>query len=95
MIITQKHQDVYDNFYIDEPNANTTDFESFKYKTKITGETPDDDNKKDVQIGVPLKYLSNLWRTLEMPLINCEINPGLTFSKNVSFLLQLQNQNLE
>ena len=49
MIITQKHQDVYDNFYIDEPNANTTDFESFKYKTKITGETPDDDNKKMVR----------------------------------------------
>ena len=31
---------------------------------------------------VPLKYLSNFWRTLEMPLINCEINLILTWSKD-------------
>ena len=30
---------------------------------------------------VPLKYLSNFWRTLEMPLINCEINLILTWSE--------------
>ena len=29
---------------------------------------------------VPLKYFSNFWRTLEMPLINCEINLILTWS---------------
>ena len=29
---------------------------------------------------VPLKYLSNFWRTLEMPLINCEVNLILTWS---------------
>ena len=29
---------------------------------------------------VPLKYLSNFWRTLEMPLINCEVNIILTWS---------------
>ena len=29
---------------------------------------------------VPLKYLSNFWRTLEMPLINCEVNLDLTWS---------------
>ena len=29
---------------------------------------------KDVEIMVPLKYLSNFWRTVEMPLINCEIS---------------------
>ena len=28
----------------------------------------------------PLKYVSNFWRTLEMPLINCEVNPILTWS---------------
>ena len=33
-----------------------------------------DDGRKDVKIMVPLKYLSNFWRTLEMSLINCEIN---------------------
>ena len=30
----------------------------------------------------PLKYFSNFWRTLEMPLINCEINLTLTWSAN-------------
>ena len=31
---------------------------------------------------VPLKYLSNFWRTLEMPLINCEVNLILAWSTN-------------
>ena len=31
---------------------------------------------------VPLKYLSNFWRTLEMPLINCEITLDLNWSEN-------------
>ena len=44
----------------DEPNNNLTDFESFKSKIKITGKTLDDYNTKDVEIIVPLKYLSNL-----------------------------------
>ena len=56
---------------------NLTD--SFKFKTKITGQTGND-GTKDVKIIVPLKYLSNFWRTLEMPLINCEVNFILTFS---------------
>ena len=34
--------------------------------------------KKNCEIIVPLKYLSNFWRTLDMPLINCEINLILT-----------------
>ena len=38
------------------------------------------DGTKDVEIIVPLKYLSNFWRTLEMPLINCEVNLILTWS---------------
>ena len=58
--------------YRDEPNDNLADSESFRSKIKITGKTPDDDN--DVEIMVPLKYFSNFWRTLEMPLINCEVN---------------------
>ena len=37
---------------------------------------------KAVQIMVPLKYLSSFWRTLEMPLINCETNLILTWSAN-------------
>ena len=56
--------------------------ESFKSKLRITGKTPDDGNTKDVQIMVPLKYLSNFWRTIEMPLINCEVNLILNWSKD-------------
>ena len=67
-------------YYRDEPNDNLADFESFKSKIKTTGKTPAADNEKDVEIMVPLKYLSNFWRTLEMPLINCEVNLILTWS---------------
>ena len=50
---------------------------SFKFKQKITGST-ENHGTKVVQIMVPLKYLSNFWRTLKMPIINCEINLILT-----------------
>ena len=46
---------------------------SFNFKAKITGQTGND-GTKNVEIMVPLKYLSNFWRALEMPLINCEVN---------------------
>ena len=39
------------------------------------------DGTKDVQIMAPLKYLSNFWKILEIPLINCEINILLTWSE--------------
>ena len=69
-------------YYKDVPNNNLANPESFKFKVKITGKTLDDGNTKDVAIIVPLKYLSNFWRTLEMPLINCEVNLILTWSKD-------------
>ena len=72
-------------YYRDEPNNNLADPESFKFKVRITGKT-NDDNEKDVEIMVPLKYLSNFWRTLEMPLINCEVN----LSHQLALLLILQ-----
>ena len=56
---------------------NLTD--SFNFKVKVTSQT-DDGGTTDVEIMVPLKYLSNFWRTLEMPLINCEVNLILTWS---------------
>ena len=62
---------------VDFNGANTTD--SFNFKTKITGQT-NNNGRIDVEIMVPLKYLSNFWRTLEMPLINCEIELILTWS---------------
>ena len=69
-------------YYKDDPNDNLTDSASFKSKVKITGNTPAAGNTKDVEIIVPLKYLSNFWRTLEMLLINCEVNLILTWSKD-------------
>ena len=52
--------------------TNATD--SFNSKVKTTGQTDNDGELDNFEIMVPLKYLSNLWRTLEMPLINCEFN---------------------
>ena len=66
------------HYYIDERNDNLTDSESFKLKIKITGNTPNDCNRKNVEIIVPFKNLSNFWRTIEMSLINCEANLILT-----------------
>ena len=66
-------------YYRDEPNNNNLiDSESFISKIKITGSNPADGNTKDLEIAVPLKYLSNFQRILEMPLINCEINLTVT-----------------
>ena len=50
------------------PNNST----SFKYKSSIIR------NRNSVKIAVPLKYSSNLWRSLEMPLINCKAELSLT-----------------
>ena len=66
----------------DEPYDDIANSESFQFKIKITGNTPNAGNTKDVKIAVPLKFLSNFWRILEMPLINCEINLILTWSEN-------------
>ena len=65
---------------------------SFNFKAKITGQT-EDNGTKDVEIMVPLKYLSNFWRTSEMPLINCEVNLILTWSSTcVIISTNVQNQ---
>ena len=48
--------------------ANATD--SFNVKAKITSQTENNGTKR-IEIMVSLKSLSNLWRTLEIPLINC------------------------
>ena len=40
------------------------------------------DGAKDVEIILPLKYLTNFWRTLEIPLVNFEINIQFKWSKN-------------
>ena len=67
-------------YYTDDPNDDITEFEWFKYTVKIAGKTPAASNTNDVKITVPLKYLSNFWRTLKITLINYEINLILTWS---------------
>ena len=72
-------------------NRNIINSKSFKYKASITGSTYNvettaegyDANKEGtykVEIAVPLKYLSNFWRTLNIPLINCAISLALSWS---------------
>ena len=67
----------YDGAITDFP-ADNNNSASFKFKTKIAGRIGED-GTKTVKIRVPLKYLSNFWITIKMPLINCEINYILTF----------------
>ena len=64
-------------------NVTTDDSSSFKYKSSFFKPLTAADNGvfKDVEIAVPLKYLSNFWRSLEMPLINCKIHLKLNWSK--------------
>ena len=64
----------------DGPNDNITQSELLKSKIKITGETPVDSNTKTVKTAMSLKYLSNFFKTFEMPLINCKINLIITWS---------------
>ena len=78
--------------YNAEPITNS---ESFKHKSNITGKTSNANQengenteqgntktKKNLEIVVPLKYLTNFWRNLDMPLINCEVSLTLTWSEN-------------
>ena len=58
-----EHNDIYSKtsgsfwqYYKDDPNDNLENSESFKYKVKITGKAPVDNNRKDVEIIVLLKY---------------------------------------
>ena len=52
---------------------------SFKYKANLIGNTENNGTKNGVKIAVPLKYLSNFWRSLEMPLINCKVELSLNW----------------
>ena len=75
-------------YYRDDPKDILTNSESFKSKLEITGKTPATGNEKDVEIMVRLKYLSNFRRTLEMPLINREVNLILTWSSLILLVLE-------
>ena len=90
------YRDEPDNTPATDYNADPiTNSESFKYKSSIAGkitnanqkdgENTEQENtksKKNLEIVFPLKYLSNFSRTLDMPLINCEVVLTLTWSDN-------------
>ena len=79
------------NAIVDFANSNLTD--SFTFKVKMTGQTGEN-GTKNVEIMVPLNHLSNFWRVLEMPLINCEINLLLIWSAScVIVSADVANQN--
>ena len=57
--------------------TNDNNAPSFRYKASIIGNTENNGTKNGVKVAVPLKYLSNFWRSLEMPLINCKVELSL------------------
>ena len=74
-------------------NIKVVNSEPFKYKIKITGNTYNVDagaqgydvNKngtQEVELAIPLKYLGNFWRALNIPLISCEVSLELKWDKN-------------
>ena len=69
-------------YYIDESDTTIKNSQLLKSKFRITGKKPAAGKTKDVMIALLLNYLSNFWRTLEIPLINCEINLIVTWSAN-------------
>ena len=67
-----------DEVLADNDNLTIDNSQSFEYKAALIAKTVDavagtNSSVKDVKIVVPLKYLSNFWRSLEMPLINCKV----------------------
>ena len=55
----------------DEPENPITDSEPFKFKSRFLNSTTNNNGIINLEVAVPLKYLSNFWRTFEMPIINC------------------------
>ena len=87
------------NYYRDElggnanNNDNTVNSDTFRYKSKITGNTynvaagaedytANTNGTNDIKLAIPLKYLCNFWRVLNIPLIRCEVSLELKWNKN-------------
>ena len=63
-------------------NITDADSSSFKYKSSPLGSRNATGALENAKIVVPLKYLSNFFRSLEMPLINYKIHLELNWTKN-------------
>ena len=80
------------NYYRNEPNSGINNginysimgSKSFDYKANFIegGVTQNNLTKNDVKVVAPLKYLSNFCQSLNIPLINCEVELILTWFKN-------------
>ena len=66
---------------------------SFKYKANLIGNTGNNGRKNGVKIAIPLKYLSNIWRSLKMSLINCKIELSLKWIENFILTINLNANN--
>ena len=96
-----KRSEILLEYQRDEPalcnNRNIIDFPadnnnstSFKFKQQKIGQT-ENGGTKNVEIIVPLKYLSNIQRTLEMPLINCDNSLHLKWTKKCIIVSETAN----
>ena len=71
------------------PNLAVDNSSSFKYKVELLGDPVVANNtaRRNVKFVVPLKYLSNFFRSLEMPLINCKIK--FNMEKNAYYQMMM------
>ena len=69
IIVTEVNDDTNENDVTNYRinNNKTTTSKSLEYKTEIAGRTPVDSSRLDAEVVVPLKYLSNFWRFLNLP----------------------------
>ena len=74
-------------------NDNTVNSNTFRYKNKIIGNTynvtadaegsiANENGTQNIELAIPLKYLGNFWRALNMPLISCQVSLELKWNKN-------------
>ena len=73
------------------PDLAVDNSSSFKYKVELLGNPVLDGAiaKRNVKVVVPLNYLSDFFRSLEMPLTNCKIKLTLTWKKNAYYQMML------
>ena len=74
-------------------NVRVVNSNTFKYKNKIIGNTynvdsgaagydANENGTQTIELAIPLKYLGNFWRALNMPLVSCEVSLELRWNKN-------------
>ena len=82
----------------DNANVTVANSSSFKYISKFDGNTDNNGDLNGIKIAVPLKYLRNFWKSLEMRLSNCKVELSLTWighlnSLNCELAISVNNAN--